>query len=125
MCVLRSAILNWFVTGLFAAVAVLGQALHGLPGCNHRVCDSHCAEDCGGEQAEYACAVQPGHESSACDHAAADCSICKFFSQAKALGQFGPSADCATLVADVPARATIFAPLAPHRPFDARGPPTA
>jgi hypothetical protein len=125
MRVLRSAILNWFVTGLFAAVAVLGQALHGLPGCNHGVCDSHCDEDCGCEHSEHACAVRPGHESSPCNHAAADCSICKFFSQAKALGQFGPSADCATLVADVPSWATIFASLVPLRPFDARGPPAA
>jgi hypothetical protein len=123
MRVVRPSILKWFVTGLFAVVAITGQALHSLPGCGHCPCDDHGSPTCAGHACDAR--VQSGHESSDCGHSAADCSICKFFSQAKILGHAWHSGGDTPLVASIALLPAAFYPTAPVHAFDARGPPAA
>ena len=127
------SILTWFVTGVFAVLAVAGQSLHLIPGCGH---------DCTHEEHEAVCqhGEHPDGSCPDCDHgaqcrvehgcvalgsAADDCQICKHFARVQLLSQSIP-ADCVLPVVSR-LRPSYAAPAAAAAPlsFEARAPPAA
>jgi len=88
-CIVRK-IFGWGLLILFSAIALLGEALHLLPGLQHEGCALHpewgeaCA-DCHGtavadpsSNPSFTAAERDGHFCSS-----GDCPICQYFAQAK------------------------------------------
>ena len=125
----RQPILNWLLTAVFAAVAIGGQALHDLPGCGHGPCfvdlRGRCHSDCVDHAYHHQANVQPLRGGSDCDLSAADCLICKFFSQGKILEGTRVASESLPLILAVSPAGQAFYPAPSPRGFDARGPPAA
>jgi hypothetical protein len=124
-------ILGWALAGLYGAIAVLGEGLHGLPGLGHGCSgEHHGGETChihsmaaGGFSSDRAGAyAAEGEHHLAC---AQDCPICHYFAQAKCFlemdGLTGESLPVCTHHAITPLCFSLHTLSA----YQSRGPPAA
>ncbi len=133
--VFRSTIVGLAVAS-FAALALVGDGLHGLPGFQHGIvphqgyCTGH--RECPCRVAPPACCAGPGcgavgkpeaPPEPGCPSQQHTCPVCRLLAQAKAPVAAAGTPPLGETVPDAPALSSSFYVFLPVRAFDARGPP--